>query len=73
MQEFMKWLNAEKIEEQENGVYIKLKNHKNIEEYSQLLIESYDCRKISEMEFIMSKEEFEALKQVYQSSLTSWR
>ena len=71
MKEFMKWLGAEKIDEQENGVYVTLKNN-NVETMN-VLIEDYDAKKISDFKLLMSKNEFEILKEVYEDSLISWR
>ena len=71
MKEFMKWLDAEKIDEQENGVYVTLKN--NSVETMNVLIEDYDAKKISDFKLLMSKDEFEVLKEVYEGSLISWR
>ena len=70
MKEFMKWLDAEKIDEQENGVYVTLKNN-NVT--MNVLIEDYDAKKISDFKLLMSKDEFEILKEVYEDSLISWR
>ena len=71
MKKFMKWLDAEKIDEQENGVYVTLKN--NNTGTMNVLIEDYDAKKISDFELVMSKDEFEVLKGVYEDSLISWR
>lgn len=71
MKEFMKWLDAEKIDEQENGVYVTLKN--NNAGTMNILIEDYDAKKISDFKLLMSKDEFEILKEVYEDSLISWR
>lgn len=64
------WLQAEKIEEKENGVYIKFDKINEAE--FDFICEEYTCKRLSDNELLMPTEEFEILINVYESSKIKW-